>query len=68
MAVTETIQEKQSKPILLTFSSLDDDIALALPFLVRCRRQKNPVIIKQLLRQALRQAPDLPEEIKQRIA
>lgn len=46
----------------------DDDLAIAIPTLSEKRRQSMSVVIKSLLRDALKSVPDLPSNIKAKYA
>tara|TARA_Y100000310_G_scaffold187775_1_gene187794 strand:- start:451 stop:657 length:207 start_codon:yes stop_codon:yes gene_type:complete len=59
---------KPEKQILIGFGRLDEDLAMAIPALVSVRKQCKSVVVKSLLREALRSVPDLPNDIKKQIA
>ena len=56
------------KQVDLRFGELDADLAVAIPALVSVRKQHKSVITKSLIRDGLRTATDLPENIKAKFA
>ena len=60
-------QETNIEPISnmqIRFGDRDGDLAMAIPALVSVRKQNRSVVVKSLLREALRNVTDLPQEVK----
>lgn len=57
-----------AKVVGVRFGDRDSDLAHAIPALANARKQSYSVVVKSLLREALRNVTDLPDNVKGLVA